>query len=87
MSSAETPMKLAFCSARAACSFSASVFSWVCVGKPMSDFSITGSDSSGCRKKSPVRLTVLMFVSASIFTRKNFPPGTFFMAWYFTGGC
>jgi hypothetical protein len=25
-----------------------------------------------------------MFVSASILTRKNFPPGTFFMASYFT---
>lgn len=41
-------------------------------------------DSSGCRKKSPVKLRELIFVSASIFMRKNFPPGTFFMASYFT---
>lgn len=84
ISSAVTPMKLAFCSARAEWIFSAKIFSGVCVGNPMRDFSMAGSDSSGCRKKSPVRLRALMFVSASILTRKNFPPGTFFMASYFT---
>lgn len=48
---------------------------------------MAGRDSSGCRKKSPVMDTVLIFSAASIFTRKNFPPITFFMASYFTGSC